>query len=158
MLAFLVSCSTGPTVPKSKTTVTPTPKTSGIYVLSLGRRQNTNKGNVIVYTYDRSVPATKDRQPSVEGDIFIAFDIEGCAGPNADQNTGITAGLFYLQIDPKHPPYAPVDPVRQPALHDTALAPGRCARGWVTFEVPKDLKPAYILFRGPPRTAWHLPG
>lgn len=133
------------------------PTIRGIVVLNLGQWQTTAKGRVNVHAYDRNVPSTADRQPANQGDVFVAFDVEGCAGPNADQNTGITTGLFYVQLDLKHPPYNAVAPVKQPALHDTALAPGRCARGWITFEVPANLLPEDILFRGSPPTAWRLP-
>lgn len=151
---LLTSCGSGGS-PQGGGTKSPSPKPTDIIVVPLGRRQTTAKGSVVVYAYDRTVAATASRQPAVQGDIFIAFDIEGCAGPNADKNTGVTPGLFYLQIGPYA--YNPVDPVQQPALHDTVLAPNRCARGWVTFEIPKAEKPQFILFRGNPRTAWRLP-
>ena len=126
-------------------------------MLKLGQRQKTAKGSVIVYAYDGAVPATASQQPAQAGDVFVAFDVEGCAGANADAHTGLTAAGFYLQLDLKHPAYNAVSPVKQPALHDTALAPGRCARGWITFEIPRSLKPQFILFRGRPATAWRVP-
>jgi len=110
-----------------------------------------------VYAFDGSVPSTSSRQPAVAGDHFVAFDVEGCAGAHADANTGITTAAFYLQLDLKHPPYNAVQPVKVPALHDTALAPGRCARGWITFEIPATPRPQFILFRGHPLTAWRVP-
>jgi hypothetical protein len=110
---------------------------------------------VVVHGYDPSVPATAEVVPA-EGLRFVAIDAEGCAGKNADENTGIDPVNFYLQI--KSEPYYPIDQVvREPALHKTVLAPGGCARGWITFQVPIGSKPQYAVFRGTARIAWVLP-
>ena len=139
-------------------TPTPNPSTSAtihLQVFKLGARANTAKGTVTVHAYDPSVPATSSVKPA-EGLRFVAIDVEGCAGQNADENTGIDPLLFYLQI--KTEPYYPVDQVvREPALHKTVLAPGGCARGWVTFQIPIGSKPQYALFRSSARIAWTLP-
>jgi hypothetical protein len=139
---------------------TPTPNASSsatirLQVFKLGARADTPKGTVAVHAYDPSVPATSSVKPA-EGLRFVAIDVEGCAGKNADENTGIEPILFYLQIEAQ--PYYPVDQVvREPALHNTVLAPGRCARGWITFQIPSGGKPQYALFRSAARIAWVLP-
>ena len=139
-------------------TPTPNPSTSAtirLQIFKLGARANTAKGTVTVHAYDPSVPPTSSVKPA-EGLRFVAIDVEGCAGQKADENTGVDPLLFYLQI--KAEPYYPVDQVvKEPALHKTVLAPGGCARGWVTFQIPIDSKPQYALFRSTARIAWTLP-
>ena len=133
----------------------PLPTQSTIEVLSLGQQAATAKGHVVVYAYDGSFAAPAERKQATPGDVFVAVDAEGCAGPTADEKTGISPQLFYLQIG--RIPYYPVDPVRQPALHTTALAPGGCTRGWITFEIPPNKKPEFVLFKSTRVTAWRLP-
>jgi hypothetical protein len=137
---------------------TPTPNGSAtvrLQIFKLGARANSPKGTVVVHAYDPSVSATSSVKPA-EGLRFVAIDVEGCAGKNADENTGVFPRLFYLQIE--RDPYYPVDQtVREPALHETVLAPGRCARGWVTFQIPIGKNPQYAVFRSTARIAWVLP-
>jgi hypothetical protein len=150
----LTACGSG----SDSSTATPNPSTSAtirLQVFKLGARANSPKGTVVVHAYDPSVPANGSVVPA-EGMRFVAIDVEGCAGKNADENTGIDPLLFYLQIE--RDPYYPVDQVvREPALHKTLLAPGRCARGWVTFQIPIGQKPQYAFFRSTARIAWTLP-
>ena len=140
-------------------TATPNPSgtaTIRVQVYKLGARAKTAKGTVVVHTYEPSVPATASVKPE-DGLRFVAIDVEGCAGKNADENTGIDPLLFYVQIESQ--PYYPVDQVvRKPALHKTLLAPERCARGWVTYQIPEAGKPQYAFFRSATeRIAWVLP-
>ncbi|MFY9589069.1 MAG: hypothetical protein WAT66_16640 [Actinomycetota bacterium] len=148
----LAACSSG-------TTTGGTPQTSAsesvkVQVYRLGARATTAKGTVIVFAYDASVAPTNSATPEA-GKKFVAIDAEGCAGENADEATGIDPLLFYLQY--KADPYYPLNQgVKEPVLHQTALASGRCARGWITFEIPEDLKPQYAFFRTTGRVAWLL--
>jgi len=136
----------------------PSPSTSKsveLTIYRLGAKANTTKGTVTIHAYDGSVPPSNNVVPA-SGDRFVAIDVEGCAGTNADQNTGIEPLLFYVQL--RGQPIYPIDQVvKEPALHKTALAPGRCARGWVTFQVPSESKPQYAFFRSLSRIAWVLP-
>jgi hypothetical protein len=147
------ACSAGNTT-RGPSSPSPSVSETGV-VVALGHRAKTSKGgSVIVYVYEKKVSTTAATPDP--GNRFVAFDVEGCAGPNADARTGIQPELFYLQVDQLS--YHPVVPgVRQPALHQTALAPGGCARGWVTFQVPTGSKPRYIFFRSSPRAVWQLP-
>ncbi len=141
---------------KATPTANPSPSTSvKIDFFRLGQRAASSKGTVVVHAYDPSVPSSDTVTPD-PGDRFVAIDVEGCAGKHADENTGIEPAVFYLQIGRKT--YYPVDPgVREPALHKTVLAPGRCARGWVTIEIPEGGKPQLAFYRGLTRIGWVLP-
>ena len=129
-----------------------TPTISG-RVLPLGTRGTTPKGTVIAYAFDTSVAGDSTPDP---GTKFVAADVEGCAGAKADQSTGLQPESFYLQVGDTA--YHPVVPgVRKPELHQTVLAPGRCVRGWVTFQIPRSAKAQYLFVRTVPRIAWKLP-
>jgi len=105
---------------------------------------------VIAYAYDASVSGEASPDPDTK---FVAFDVEGCAGAKADSQTGLQPESFYLQIgDAAYHPTVPG--VRKPALHATVLAPGKCVRGWVTFQIPTAAKPQYLFVRTTPRIAW----
>jgi uncharacterized protein DUF4352 len=136
----------------------PSPSTSAsvhLTIYRLGAQAKSAKGTVTIHGYDGAVPPSNNVVPA-SGDRFVAIDVEGCAGTNADENTGIEPLLFYLQL--RSQPIYPIDQVvKEPALHKTSLAPGRCARGWVTFQVPMGSKPEYAFFRSLSRIAWVLP-
>ena len=87
---------------------------------------------------------------------FVAIDVEGCAGSKADETTGVDPGLFYLLYEAE--PSYPIEPgVKEPSLHKTALAPGRCARGWITFEIPQTATAKYVYLKtAGARVAWIL--
>lgn len=121
-------------------------------MLKLGKRATTAKGSVIAYTYDASVSGQASPDPDMK---FVAFDVEGCAGQKANAQTGLQPESFYLQIgrDSYHPL---AEGVRKPALHATVLAPGKCVRGWVTFQIPTTAKPQYLFVRTVPRIAWSV--
>ena len=137
---------------------TPNPSTSEslkVQVNRLGVSAKTAKGSVIVHAYDAAVAPTSQATPEA-GKKFVAIDAEGCAGSEADETTGIDPLLFYLQFQAQ--PYYPLPTgVKEPVLHQTALARGRCARGWITFEIPEGVTPQYAFFRtAGARQAWLL--
>jgi hypothetical protein len=151
-LAF-AACSSGNT---SGGTPNPTQSESlKVQVYRLGSGAKAVRGTVTVYAYDPAVAPTSSARPEA-GMKFVAIDAEGCAGPNSDEKTGIDPVLFYLQYQAQ--PYYPLSAgVKQPVLHQTALARGRCARGWITFEIPETVTPQYAFFRSAAgRLAWLL--
>ena len=134
-------------------TTTAAARPSQASVVKLGDRVDTAQGNVNVYAYEDPVsPPGATPHP---GNVFADIDAEGCAGPNAGPNTGIGPQFFYLQVDQSA--YHPVGTSKEPALRATRLAPGQCARGWVTFELPQGAKPQYAIFNSSKVIAWQLP-
>jgi len=150
-LLCLGACSSGREQHGGGPTATPT--ISG-RVLALGKRGSTAKGTIVAYAYEANVTDGATPDPDTK---FVAVDVEACGGPKADAHTGIQPEAFYLQVGTAA--YHPLTTgVRAPALHQTVLAPGRCARGWVTFQIPIAQKPQYLFVRTTPRIAWKLPG
>jgi hypothetical protein len=158
ILAAVLIAALGGCASDTSGTGRPNPSTSKsvqLTIYRLGAKAKTTKGSVTIHGYDGAVPPSNNVVPA-SGNRFVAIDVEGCAGAEADQDTGIEPLLFYLQL--KSQPIYPIDQiVKEPALHKTALAPGRCARGWVTFQVPSESKPEYAFFRSLSRIAWVLP-
>ena len=148
----LGACSSG----GDQSTPNPSPTQSlALRAYELGARAPTAKGTAVVYAFDPAVAATSSASPDA-GNKFVAIDVEGCAGSKADATTGVDPGLFYLLYSAE--PTTPVEPgVKKPALHKTALAAGRCARGWITFEIPEAATPKYAFIKtAGARIAWIL--
>jgi hypothetical protein len=124
-------------------------------VVPMGTAIQTTKGTVTVFSYE--APATPGSEGTpFAGDEFAVVDVQGCGGANADATTGITPAAFHLEIG--HFTVHPADKdAREPALAVTRLAAGRCARGWITFEIPAGSKPAYVIFTGSKVVGWRVP-
>jgi hypothetical protein len=132
---------------------TPSPPATG-EIVPMGMRVDTTKGHVVVYSYIPLAAGPSGPSPA-PGDTFGAADIEACAGPTADANTGISTARFHLQIG-KFTLRASA-PAKQPALVDAVLAPNQCARGWLTFELPQGTKPGFIVFQSTKVIGWRIP-
>ena len=142
----------------SGSTATPTPAASSTpatgEIVPMGMSVDTTKGHVVVYSYTPLTAVAGGPTPA-PGDTFGAADIEACAGPNADANTGISTVRFHLQIGKFT--LRPTTPIKQPALVDAVLAPNQCARGWLTFELPQGSKPGFIIFQSTKVIGWRIP-
>lgn len=138
-----------------QTTPTPTPSPTPVGVIvALGTPVDTSKGSIVVHAF--VVPISASTATPFPGDVFAAADVEACGGPHADATTGITPARIHLQVGRYSiPPSA--TPQRQPALRDSPLPPGRCVRGWVTFELPQGARPAYVVFQGTEVIGWRIP-
>lgn len=107
-----------------------------------------------VLSFDSQV-FTQDPVRSPEfGFRFVAIEIEACGGADA-----VEAGpLDWLLEMPDGERFAPTDIVVDPPLVESVLTGGQCATGWMTFEVPIDPNPAYIIHVNPAyepaRFAW----
>jgi uncharacterized protein DUF4352 len=148
----LAACGSGTAEPQA--TATPTLPTTGT-VVPMGMTVDTTKGSVTVHTFVEPAGPGSGGTP-FPGDVFAAADVEACGGPTADSRTGITPAAFHLEIGhfSIHP--AAVD-AREPGLASTPLSPGKCVRGWITFEVPGGSKVAYVIFAGSKVVAWRVP-
>jgi hypothetical protein len=148
----LAACGSGTAEPVASPT--PTVPTTGT-VVPMGMTVQTSKGTVTVHALVEPAGPGGEGTP-FPGDVFAAADIEACGGPTADSHTGITPAAFHLEIGhfSVHP--ASVD-AKEPGLAISRLAPGKCVRGWVTFEVPGGAKVAYVIFAGTKVVAWRVP-
>jgi Domain of unknown function (DUF4352) len=101
-------------------------------------------GKVTVYSYEQ--PATGIAQyvtPQAPGNEFSAVDAEICATGTAGLSAGpYDFGLHYPDNTERQPSYG-----KQPDLTSRQLGAGDCARGWVTFEVPRGQRPSLVTYR-----------
>jgi len=151
-LAVLPACGSGT---EALTSVTPAPTMpTSATVVPMGMQIDTSRGTVTVHALEAPASSDGDATPFA-GDEFVAADVEACGGARADRTTGITPVAFHLELGHfvAHPAQAQV---REPALSTTVLAPGRCARGWVTFEIPQGARVAYVIFTGSKVVAWRV--
>jgi Domain of unknown function (DUF4352) len=98
---------------------------------------------VTVYSYTSSVAPPNQFSTPKPGNEFSVIDAEACAG-NASMS--INPQSFGLQM----PDNSRLDPAFtsavEPRLNLSNLAPGDCARGYVTFETPQGQAPDFVLF------------
>ena len=107
---------------------------AGIIVANIGDPITTKDGNVVtVHTFDY----LNEARPSDESKVYAAADVEACASQTPEGKVGVAPQLFRVALQSKAEAVAG-DPVRQPALQTTELQPGQCARGWVSFTLPKN--------------------
>ena len=121
----------------------------------IGNKVELRNGHTVqLHAYDPNVPGAPDLKPD-PGKVFVAIDVEGCAGAPAPGGL-MNPFFFSLQL----PDQARADaafPVREPALHAVSQAAGECNRGWVTFEISKGSRPSAVLFSYFAETArWDL--
>jgi hypothetical protein len=147
VLALVLSaCSATNVSPGSTTTVAPIPTS----VTAMGRRVETKNGNYVrVYAYQSPVKSAADKT------IYVAADVEGCAGAHPAVKPRVNPATFFLEMSGRVGIHS-VAPVKQPALVDTPLAPGHCARGWVTFHISENRQPLYVVFVGKDVVKWRI--
>jgi hypothetical protein len=148
----VVACGSGSVAETPSPTATlPTTGT----VVPMGMKVDTSKGSVTVHAFVLPAGPGSEATP-FPGDVYGAADVEACAGPTADNRTGVTPAAFHLEIGhfTVHPAKADA---KEPALATTPLKAGQCTRGWITFEVPEGSKVAYVIFTGTKVVAWRVP-
>ena len=121
---------------------------------TVGQSVTTATGNVItVYSFQSPV-AFADA-----GFVVAAADIGACAAaspprPGATQ-AAVSPKLFRVELaDGTLQPSAPA--VKQPALPDQVLAPGACARGWVSFRLPEQIRASFVVLRSLSAVRWRI--
>ena len=102
--------------------------------LTIGETLTTERGNrITVHAFE--APARTSATPPPDH-TFVAADVEACAGPNPDANTGVGPQLFLAATETGDGYPGLSSGVRLPALQQTMLSPNGCVRGWVSFRVP----------------------
>lgn len=140
---------------KSQGGVTPPTASASLQetIVAIGQRATTRAGNLVtVFSY--ASPVQGARAPAA-GMIFSAADIQACAGPHASVGTVVSRSQFALET-PDQTGWASVDAVKTPALQQTSLNKGQCARGWITFQLPVDKKPQYVVLISSNIVKWKI--
>jgi hypothetical protein len=120
----------------------------------MGKAATTPAGNSVkVYSYLSPVGSAAQ---AGAGMIYVAADVEACAGQNASSQTGVARNLFAVQTADQTG-WESVNPVKLPALKATYLLANRCERGWVTFRIPKAQKALYVVLLSTAVIKWKIP-
>jgi len=153
LLAFCAACINTPGANAPLISHSPSPKASvEEKIVALGRSVETTAGNkVTAYAFLPSI----GRAPGQDM-IYVAADVEACAGPKAPSQTGVNRSLFAVET-PDSTGWPSRDPVKEPALKATYIAPNHCTRGWVTFSIPKSAKPLFVVLLSSAVVKWRIP-
>jgi hypothetical protein len=134
------SANTGVTSPSVRSSVVP-----------VGARAETAAGNTVqVYSFLSNIGGAGPRTR------YAAADVQACAGPNASSRAGVARALFAVETADKTG-WPSIAPVKKPALLDTYLARGRCERGWISFRIPVDGRPVYVVLLATAVVRWKIP-
>ncbi len=158
-----------PTTTEAPTTTLPTnlPFGQGADVVLNNIQNQTSPGKVTVFAYKVPV-ATSGPQPSAAGSppdyVWSAADVQVCApGSVTSPPPYISVTEFILsyadgtRIDFSHTGYDNFPQPRFPT-GDTFLHAGECARGWITYAVPKAAKPIAVVWtRQEQQFKWAVP-
>lgn len=148
---------TGKVVPTAASaTIAPTaiPTSSA----AIGDIVQTKAGNTVrIYSYEAPATGGSSFETAKDGKMFAAIDVEACAGATPDSGSlAMNPFNFEMQM-PDNTRLQQFGGWKEPALHSTKLAPTDCVRGWVTFEVPLNTKPAFVIFEGSSQIKWRVP-
>jgi len=122
-------------------------------LVDIGQQATTGAGNLVtVFSYVSPVSSTRS---AGAGMIFSAADVQACGGPHADPRTGVSRSQFALQT-PDQTGWPSVDPVKTPALKNATLGPNKCERGWITFRLPANQKPQYLVLLSSNLVKWRI--
>ena len=117
------------------------PKTSP--QVAMGETATLASGDQItVYSYTSSVASNNQFLTPKSGNEFSVIDAEACAGT---AQMSINPFSFGLQMPDNSRVNSGISAL-DPSLHAASLAPGDCARGYVTFEIPQGQAPNFVLF------------
>jgi hypothetical protein len=144
-LAGCVSSSSG----RSRSTLTPS---AAATIVDIGKAAETRAGNTVAVDSYRS---PLDSKNTTTGFVLVAAHIFACASADAPVQTGAAHALFRIETS-KGTLWPAVADVKKPPLPTSLIPPGHCARGWVTFKVPKDQTPRFVVLTSSTIVKWRI--
>jgi hypothetical protein len=110
----------------------------------------TNGNSFTVYSYVPSFETGNQFEVPKPGNVFAAIDVQECAG-----SSGSSANPFDWALRmPDNSRITPSAGWKDPPLNAVNLAAGDCVRGWVTFEVPQGITPAFVVLTNSTNIRW----
>ena len=107
-----------------------------------------NGDSVRVHGYDGNATPSNEFSRARPGMTFRAVDVEACAGPQRSQD-GVVNPFDFVLLLPDGGRAQSSIPVKEPGLGVAPLDPGRCTRGFVTYEVIAGVTPTAVVFERP---------
>lgn len=128
--------------------VTPAPDTSANPIYNVGYTLSLESGgSLTVRSFESPVPTPEYMEPD-SGKEYSAIEVEWCAGPSREEELeDVRPSSFELQM-PDNTRYSSDVVARDPDLPYTMLLPNDCVRGWISFQTPQGVKPAFAVFTG----------
>jgi hypothetical protein len=122
-------------------------------LFAVGDRVETDDGGSLrVVSYTQPVTAPSPDLVAQPGEVLAVVEVEACAGPaGGGRVSPLDFELHLADGGRRQADFA----VKQPALRRVGLAaPGACAGGYVTFQVPWDERPTSIAAVTDPLARW----
>lgn len=139
------------TAPPTSSTTTTLATPAEPAPLHIGEKAQTRDGNsVSVLSWEQPVEGT-----AVEpgpGQEYGSAEAEICAGRRGAPR--VSPESFAVELTDGTRRGRTYFGPREPALSGGSLAAGECVRGWLTFEVPRGQRPAYVVFKGSSQVRW----
>lgn len=105
-------------------------------------------GSLTVYTFESPAASSEYIEPD-PGKEYSAIEVEWCAGlSRGEELERVRSHYLELQMPDNTRASPRGNRIREPYLPDTMLLPDDCVRGWITFQTPKGVKPAFVMFTG----------
>ncbi len=111
-------------------------------------------GSVAVLAIDRFDSAGRLFSPP-RGKEYFAAEVQACSGPR-ERGLSFAPGYFLLEMADR----TVADPglgIKRPELVAGEVPAGGCRSGWVTFTIPEDAEPAFVIYDGSERLEWRIP-
>lgn len=127
------------------------PSPPAIPVYYVGDTINATNGNSFtVYSYLPSFDTGNQFAVPTPGNVYAAIDVQECAG-----SAGSSANPFDWALRmPDNSRISSTVGWKEPPLHAVDLAASDCVRGWVTFEVPQGITPAFVVLTSSTNIRW----
>jgi hypothetical protein len=84
-----------------------------------------------------------------------SLDVKVCTSAHTPLGTMVMPSLYSLRLSTGSS-LQPGTAVRSPALGMTPLGPRQCARGWLSFDVPKGATPTALVYTFGKPIVWNL--
>jgi hypothetical protein len=88
-------------------------------------------------------------------DGHASADVKVCTSPHTPTGTMVVPSFYSLRLS-NGSTVPPGVAVKTPALVMTPLGPLKCARGWLSFAVPKGASPAALVYTYGTPIVWQL--
>lgn len=111
-------------------------------------------GSVAVLAVDRFGSAGRLFNPP-KGTDYYATQVKACAGP---KEKGLSFAPSYFLLEMADTTVADTGlGIKRPELRAGEVPAGGCLSGWVTFTIPEEAEPAFVVYDGSERLKWRIP-
>ena len=111
---------------------------------TVGDTLETEAGKLTIHSYE--APVQTDVGTIDPDNVFAVIDVEGCVNQRRSGVITLYTSAFTLEM-PDGSERPPTLTAKEPALTDTPVQAGDCIRGFLTFEIPPDARPSFVVYR-----------